>query len=63
MPCPGAGSAQTLTELSRAHVANFCPSGAQEQAQIMRACAFITLPTNLKGAPSLPIQDDRLRVK
>jgi hypothetical protein len=50
-PWPGAGSAHTLTELSRAPVAKRRPSGVQEQAQMMRACAFITLPRNLKGAP------------
>lgn len=37
-------------ELSRAPVAKQRPLGAQEQAQMMRVCAFITLPTSLNGA-------------
>lgn len=47
-------SAQSLTVPSRAPVANMRPSGAQEQVQMTRVCAFITLATSLNGAPPPP---------
>ena len=56
LPWPGCPSCHTLTVESRAPVANMRSPGAQEHAQMTRACAFITLPTSLNGcSPADPL--------
>ena len=60
-PWPACPSCHTLTVESRAPVANMRPPGAQEHAQMTRACAFITLPTSLNGCPPADRQSETLQ--
>lgn len=46
----GAATRQSLTEQSRAPVANTRPQGAHAQPHATRACARMTRPANLNGA-------------
>lgn len=61
LPWPGCPSCHTLTVESRAPVANMRSLGAQEHAQMTRACAFITLPTSLNGCPPAEPQSRTLQ--